>query len=67
MNVSEVLKQSVAEMHERLRAERATPFEAVRSLGLVGAYAGGDPDASSRVKETVAATVAKKARPLKRQ
>ncbi|MBV2208499.1 MAG: hypothetical protein KUL77_02920 [Thermomonas sp.] len=54
MNVSDVLKESVAQLYARLRAEHAAPFEAAQALGLVGGFAGGDPNASENVKQVVA-------------
>ena len=57
MNISEVLKESVAQFHARLRAERASPFEAAQALGLVGAFSGGDPAASESVKQVVGAAL----------
>lgn len=60
MNVSEVLKESVAQFYARLRAERAAPFEAMQALGVVGGWSGGDPDASESVKRVVADAVERK-------
>lgn len=62
MSVSDVLKRSVAEYYERLRKERATPFEIMQRTGVIGAYDGGDPDASVKVKQTVAQALARKFR-----
>ncbi|MFT3801522.1 MAG: hypothetical protein QM766_09920 [Burkholderiaceae bacterium] len=50
MNVSDALEESVAQLYARPRAEHAAPFETMQALGLVGAWAGGDPDASERPK-----------------
>ena len=63
MNVSDVLKESVAQFYARLRAERAEPFEAMQALALVGAWAGGDPDASESVKQVVADALHRKLSP----
>ncbi|MFT4099421.1 MAG: hypothetical protein QM674_00005, partial [Burkholderiaceae bacterium] len=63
MNVSDALKESVAQFYARLRAERAAPFETMQSLGLVGAWAGGDPDASESVKQVVADVLQRKQGP----
>jgi hypothetical protein len=60
LTVSEVLKQSVAQYYERLRQERCTPYEIMQEMGVIGAFAGGDPNASSRIKEIVAEAIAKK-------
>jgi hypothetical protein len=60
LTVSEVLKQSVAQYYERLRQERRTPYEIMQEMGVIGAFAGGDPNASSRIKEIVAEAIAKK-------
>lgn len=60
MSVSDVLKKAVAEFYERLRQERRTPFEIMQDLGVIGAYDGGDPDASARVKETVSGALQRK-------
>jgi hypothetical protein len=62
MSVSDVLKQSVAQYYERLRKERAAPFEVMRELGVIGAYESGDPDASVTVKETVGRALERKFR-----
>lgn len=63
MNVSDALKESVAQFYARLRAEHATPFETMQALGLVGAWAGGDPDASESVKQVVADALQRKLGP----
>ena len=63
MNVSDVLKESVAQFYARLRAEHAAPFEAMQALGLVGAWSGGDPDASENVKQVVADALDRKLGP----
>lgn len=62
MSVSDVLKHSVAQYYEWLRQERRTPFEIMQEMGVIGAYDGGDPDASIRVKETAAQALARKFR-----
>ncbi len=60
MSVSDVLKKAVADFHERLRQERRTPFEIMQDLGVIGAYDGGDPDASTKVKDTVSGALRRK-------
>jgi hypothetical protein len=54
MSVSDVLKHSVAQYYERLRQQHANPFQVMQELGVIGAYDGGNPDASIQVKQTVA-------------
>lgn len=60
MSVSEALKQSVAQYYERLRQEHRTPYEIMQELGVIGAYDGGDPDASIKVKEFVTEALKRK-------
>jgi hypothetical protein len=60
MTVSDVLKQSVAQMYERVRQKHRTPYEIMQEMGVIGAYDSGDPTGSSRVKEIVAEVLAKK-------
>jgi uncharacterized protein len=60
MSVSDVLKQSVAELYERLRREHRTPFEIMQEMGVIGAYRGSDPDGSTKVKEVVAEVLTRK-------
>lgn len=60
MSISDVLKQSVAELYGRLRRERRTPFEIMQEMGVIGAYQGNDPDGSTKVKEVVAEVLSRK-------
>lgn len=60
MTISEVLKQAVAEYYQRLRRERRTPFEIMQEMGVIGEFAGGDPDASTRIRETVTEAIERK-------
>jgi antitoxin component of RelBE/YafQ-DinJ toxin-antitoxin module len=62
MTVSDVLKQSVTELYARVRRERHTPFEIMQEMGVIGAYSGGDPDGSTKVKEIVTAVLERKFR-----
>lgn len=54
MNVTEVLRHSVASLYQQTRARQARPIEALLASGLIGAFDSGDPDGSEQVKAVVA-------------
>ena len=60
MTVSDVLKQSVAELYDRVRQKHRTPYEIMQEMGVIGEFAGSDPEGSTRVKEVVADVLRKK-------
>ena len=59
-NVSDILKDSVANLYEQVRARQAKPFDLMQELGIVGRFEGGDPLASESVDEVLAAALERK-------
>jgi hypothetical protein len=60
MTVSDVLKQSVTEMYDRVRQKHRSPYEIMKEMGVIGMVSGNDPAISAKVKEIFAEAIERK-------